>query len=175
MFVRTLITVSFIALAASQVPAVLQLLHPSQEMATTTQPATSTATATPASAAPPGQTMLKAGPGGHYAGSFRMNGKQVDGMIDTGASLVAINETTARRLGFSAATLDFKYPIDTANGATQAAHVVLDRIEIGSVRVRNVDAFVLKDKQLSSSLIGMSFLKKLKSYSAGGGTLRLVQ
>ncbi|WP_159945968.1 TIGR02281 family clan AA aspartic protease [Rhizobium sp. 18065] len=171
MFVRTLITVSFIAMAASQVPTVWQALQakrmPQQDVASPP--------VTPASTAPPGQTVLKAGPGGHYAGSFRMNGKQVDGMIDTGASLVAINETTARRLGFSAAALDFKYPISTANGTTQAAHVVIDRIEIGSVRVRGIDAFVLKDKQLSSSLIGMSFLKKLKSYSAGDGTLRLVQ
>lgn len=169
MFVRTLITVSLIAMAASQVPTVLLMLHPAPEQTATSQ------AARPASTTPPGQMVLKAGPGGHYAGSFRMNGKPVDGMIDTGASLVAINETTARRLGFAGASLDFKYPINTANGTTQAAHVVIDRIEIGSVRVRDVDAFVLRDKQLSSSLIGMSFLKKLKSYSAGEGTLRLIQ
>lgn len=174
MFVRTLITVSFIALAASQVPAVWQMSDQSRIVAADKDTGRDRPAATPASASP-GQTVLKAVQGGHFAGSFRMNGKQVDGMIDTGASAVAINESTARRLGFSPASLDYKYSVGTANGTTQAAHVVLNRIEIGSIRVRDVDAFVLKDKALSSTLIGMSFLKKLKSYTADGGTLRLVQ
>lgn len=168
MFVRTLITVSFIAMAASQVPTAWQLLQRPQSRTAEVESIAPVSTSL-------GQTVLKAGPGGHYSASFRMNGKQVDGMIDTGATVVAINETTARRLGYSAASLDFRYPVSTANGSTQAAHVVLDRIEIGSVRVRDVDALVLRDKQLSSSLIGMSFLKKLKSYAVKDNTLRLVQ
>ena len=51
--------------------------------------------------------------------------------FDTGASLVAINVSTARRLGFSPAALDFQHQVRTANGSTKAAYVVLDRIEIG--------------------------------------------
>jgi aspartyl protease family protein len=94
-------------------------------------------------------------------------------MVDTGASLVAINETTARRIGVSIASLDFKYPISTANGETRAAHIRLQRVEIGSVRVEDVDAFVLRDKALSGTLIGMSFLKRLGAYSAEGDRLRL--
>jgi aspartyl protease family protein len=115
------------------------------------------------------------GPGGHYAGTFKMNGKPIQAMVDTGASLVAINVSTARRLGFSPAALDFSYGVNTANGSIKAAHVVLDRIEVGSIRVRDVDAFVLKDEALSSTLIGMSFLQKLKSYSAEQRVMRLVQ
>jgi aspartyl protease family protein len=104
-----------------------------------------------------------------------MNGKAVDGLVDTGASLVAINESTARKLGFGANGLDFRYTVNTANGGTEAAHVVLDRIEIGGVRVKDVDAFVLRDKALASTLVGMSFLKKLKSFQVEGGNLKLIQ
>ncbi len=75
--------------------------------------------------------------------------------------MIALNESTARRLGFGGNALDFRYDVDTANGRTKAAKVTLDRVELDDVRVRDVQALVLKDEALSSSLIGMSFLKKL--------------
>ena len=87
---------------------------------------------------------------------------------------MAINESTARKLGFGANSLDFRYSVNTANGKTSAAHVVLDRIEIGTVRVREVDAFVLRDDALGDTLVGMSFLKKLRSYQVKGNSLTLV-
>lgn len=111
---------------------------------------------------------------GHYSGTFRMNGKPVEGLVDTGASLVSIPESVARRLGFSAATLDFRHPISTANGQTKGALVTLDRIEIGQVRVRNVTALVLKDEALSTTLIGNTFLKQLSAYKVEGGRMKLV-
>ena len=46
-----------------------------------------------------GSVKLKAGPGGHFVAEFRMNGKGVTALVDTGASSVAINKSTAKRLG----------------------------------------------------------------------------
>lgn len=120
-----------------------------------------------------GKVTVKADKRGHFLATFRLNGKDVDGIVDTGASVIAINETTARRLGFTAARTDFKYPINTANGQTIAAHVVLERVEIGTIRVKDVDAFVLKDDALSDTLIGLSFLRRLNSYSVADGVLKL--
>jgi aspartyl protease family protein len=122
-----------------------------------------------------GNVRLPADRQGHYTADFRINGKPVSGVIDTGATLVAINETTARSLGFGAADLDFRNPVNTANGTTKAALVRLDRIEIGSIRVRDVDAMVMRDASLSSTLIGVSFLKRLASYSVADGSLHLRQ
>jgi aspartyl protease family protein len=99
----------------------------------------------------------------------------VQGLIDTGATYVALNESFARRLGYTGNQLDFRYSVDTANGKTKAAHVTLDRVEIGGIRVRDVEAFVLKDGALSSTLVGMSFLRKLASYSVADGSLSLKQ
>ncbi|MBR0557457.1 TIGR02281 family clan AA aspartic protease [Ciceribacter sp. L1K23] len=121
----------------------------------------------------PGRVTLKADERGHFLATFKLNGKDVDGIVDTGASVIAINESTARRLGFTAARTDFKYPISTANGQTVAAHVVLDRVEIGSIRVKDVDAFVLKDAALSDTLIGLSFLRRLHSYAVADDVLKL--
>ncbi|MOA63383.1 hypothetical protein D3C78_1890910 [compost metagenome] len=50
---------------------------------------------------------------------------------------------------------------------------MLDRVEIGNVLVRDVDAMVLRDEALSTTLVGMSFLTKLKSYQVKGGSLTL--
>lgn len=171
MLVRTLVFVSVAVVLATQVP---RFLDKDGEAAPTMVPATDAVAPTPTSL-PSGVALLKADGRGHYIGSFRMNGKPVEGLVDTGASLVAINETTARRLGISIAGLDFKYAISTANGRTDAARVTLQRIEIGTVRVEKVEAFVLRDKALSNTLIGMSFLKRLSAYAAEGDTMRLTR
>jgi len=122
-----------------------------------------------------GNVQLKADTQGHYSGDFKINGKTVPGLIDTGATYVALNETTARRLGYSVGALDFRNVINTANGQTKAAYLKLDRVEIGGIRVRDVDALVLRDEALNSTLIGVSFLKKLASYSVEDGALSLAQ
>jgi clan AA aspartic protease (TIGR02281 family) len=85
------------------------------------------------------------------------------------------HETAARRLGFTGNGLDFRYTVNTANGGTEAAHVVLDRVEIGSIRVAGVDALVLHDKALTGMLVGMTFLQKLKSYQVADGQMTLAQ
>ncbi len=170
MLLRTAIFAAVVALVATQIPSLLQ--HVGEETSTPA-PAEETAAAPKAVSAPPGSTILQADGRGHFTGTFRINGKTVSGLVDTGASLVAINESTARKLGFGVNGLDFRYAVNTANGKTDAAQVVLDRIEIGNVRVRDVEAFVLRDKALGGTLVGMSFLKKLKSYQVKGDSLTL--
>ncbi|THV24066.1 TIGR02281 family clan AA aspartic protease [Peteryoungia ipomoeae] len=171
MFARTLFTVLLLTLSATQWPTLATRVHDMLDKGDVGVDERGQL----ASASAGGQTVLAMGKNGHYNGTFRMNGKAVDAMVDTGASLIAINVSTARRLGFPPSSLDFKHSAETANGRIKAAHVVLERVEIGSVRVRDVDAFVLEDAALSSTLVGMSFLSKLKSYTADKRSLRLVQ
>ena len=118
--------------------------------------------------------IVKANAAGHFAGRFRLNGKTIDAMIDTGATFVALNEETARRLGISPDKLRYRFQVSTANGTAQAARVVLNSVEIGTVRVRNVDALVLRDTSLDSVLIGMSFMRKLSTWTVEGDQMRLV-
>jgi aspartyl protease family protein len=112
---------------------------------------------------------------GHFIGEFRLNGRAAEAMIDTGASAVAINRSTARRIGLSPANSDFIHPVSTANGTTHAAQVLINRIEIGGIAVRDVPALVLEDTALSGTLIGMSFLSKLRRYQVENGRLFLEQ
>lgn len=118
--------------------------------------------------------VLKSNEAGHFEGKFRFNGKPIQAMIDTGATFVTMNESDARSLGYGGNDLTFKYDVMTANGKVKAARVQLKSIEIGTVAVRNVDALVVRGKQLNFPLIGMSFMKKLSSYTADGDEMRLI-
>lgn len=159
MLMRSLIFVFLSSLVALQMSSAFDAFPPKSGQAS--------ALPVPASTAPlPGVSVLKADAQGHYRATFKVNGKPIKGMVDTGASLVAINESTARRLGYGAVSLDFRFPVATANGNTKAALVRLKRVEIGSIRIDDVDAFVMRDEALSDTLIGMSFLKRLSGYSS---------
>lgn len=172
MLVRTVIFASVAAVLATQIPTLVG--KRSGEVVASANFVTGNAEQGRATAS--GGTMrLRADAQGHYSGDFRINGRQVQGLIDTGATYVALNESFARRLGYTGNQLDFRYSVDTANGKTKAAHVTLDRVEIGGIRVRDVEAFVLKDGALSSTLVGVSFLRKLASYSVADGSLSLKQ
>ncbi len=112
---------------------------------------------------------------GHFNADFRLNGRNVDAMIDTGATLVAMNASTARRAGIKVMPADFKYKVRTANGETRAAGVTIDKLQIGRILVEDVEAVVLDDKALDGTLIGVSFLKRLAKYQVENNTLLLVQ
>ncbi|RUU68529.1 TIGR02281 family clan AA aspartic protease, partial [Mesorhizobium sp. M7A.T.Ca.TU.009.01.1.2] len=101
--------------------------------------------------------------------------RQVDGMIDTGATLVAINMSTARRIGLSLNASDFSHEVNTANGTIKAAVAMIDRLQIGNITVNDVQTIVLDDRALRTNLIGMSFLNRLDKYQVENGTLLLVQ
>lgn len=110
---------------------------------------------------------------GHFVADFRLNGRPVKGVVDTGATFIAVNESTARSIGLRLSGTDFTYEVNTANGRTKAARVTLDRVEIGQIRVAGVDAFVLKDAALGGTLVGMSFMSRLGSYRVEGSTLHM--
>ncbi|WFP65054.1 MULTISPECIES: TIGR02281 family clan AA aspartic protease [unclassified Mesorhizobium] len=121
------------------------------------------------------QVLVNADERGHFTSAFKLNGRQIDGMIDTGATLVAINTSTARRIGISLNQSDFSQQVNTANGAIKAAVVTVDHLQIGKISIDNVQAVVLDDRALQTNLIGMSFLQRLQKYEVQNGALLLVQ
>lgn len=112
---------------------------------------------------------------GHFATDGRIDGQRVDFMVDTGASLVALNETSAASFGLRPARSDYNATVMTANGTIKAARAHLAMIELGSLVVRDVDAMVLPDEALSENLLGLSFLSKLKRFEYANGRLVLEQ
>ena len=112
---------------------------------------------------------------GHYVTDVRMNNRKVKVLVDTGATMVAMSESTARKIGIRLKPADFKYNVNTANGVAKMASVTIKEISIGNIRVKNVRAGVSKDGGLSTTLLGMSFLNKLRRFEVRGDTLLLEQ
>jgi len=118
-------------------------------------------------------TELKADTRGHFIVQAEINGRDIWVMVDTGATAVALSYEDAREAGLKPGSLDFNIPINTANGVGMAARVKLDRVEIDGVRVYDVDGVVLPEGALHGSLLGMSFLSRLRSFKVEDSVLYL--
>jgi aspartyl protease family protein len=95
-------------------------------------------------------------------------------ILDTGASDVMLTPADARRLGFDPAALAYTRCYLTANDAVMGAPVVLTTLDIGPIHMNDVAASVL-EKPGDMSLLGMSFLRRLKGYQVQGSNLILTQ
>jgi len=92
---------------------------------------------------------------GHYEAEGTINGQAVTFLVDTGATDVALPESTARALG-----LDFgpRVRVMTAAGPANAWVTRLDEVSVGGIRRRNVRASITTG-EFNGILLGMSFLK----------------
>jgi aspartyl protease family protein len=112
---------------------------------------------------------------GHFLTDARIDGQRIDFMVDTGASVVALNEKSAARFGLRPSRGDYNATVSTANGTIKAARTRIDMMDVGGLIVRDVDAMVLPDEALSENLLGLSFLSKLKRFEYANGRLVLEQ
>jgi aspartyl protease family protein len=112
---------------------------------------------------------------GHFETEGRIDGQRIGFMVDTGASVIALNESSAARFGLRPARGDYKATVTTANGTIKAAPTRLAMVDIGGLVVRDVEAMVLPDEALSENLLGLSFLSKLRRFEYANGTLVLEQ
>ncbi|HXV31792.1 MAG TPA: TIGR02281 family clan AA aspartic protease [Sinorhizobium sp.] len=174
MFTRLIAFAGVVAALALVVPELASNYLSRQGQTASSPQAPSPVTATASYASGKG-VVLEADRSGHFIGTFRINGRSEVGLVDTGASMIAINTSAARRFGIGVGSLSFDARAQTANGVVEAAHVSLDRVEIGGILLKNVDAMVLPDKALSGTLVGMSFLSRLSSYRVENGALHLVK
>jgi aspartyl protease family protein len=111
---------------------------------------------------------------GEFAIAGRVNAARVTFLFDTGASAVVLTAEDARRAGVETSRLVFDVPVATANGGAMAAEVRLDQVAVGPIVMRNVPALVARRGALDESLLGMSFLERLKSYTVERDRLVMV-
>ncbi len=119
--------------------------------------------------------VIAPGRNGHFQVEGRVDGRRIDFMVDTGASVIALTERDAAMLGIHPAESDYVAAVRTANGTVRAAPVELNMVEIEDLVVHNVAAMVLPDSALSDNLLGLSFLSRLHRYEYADGKLVLEQ
>lgn len=106
------------------------------------------------------QIVIPAATGGHFITEGSIDGKTVEFMVDTGATVVGISQSEADRIG-----LKYKDapPVtgNTANGLVTGRQVTLALVRVGDVQVRDVDAAVLP-LPMPHVLLGNSFLNRFR-------------
>ena len=118
---------------------------------------------------------VTSGRDGHFRIDARVEGRHIDFLVDTGASLVVLRESSAATAGIHPMPRDYTATVTTANGNLKAAPAKLSRIQVGDITVFDVMALVLPDEALSQNLLGVSFLSKLRRYEYANGRMILEQ
>ena len=106
--------------------------------------------------------VLTTGSGGHFLSQGTINGRAVQFMVDTGASMIGMGVTEAERVG-----LDYKagrqVRMQTANGVSSGWLVKLASVRIGDVELYEVDA-VVGAQSMPYVLLGNSFLSRFQMH-----------
>jgi aspartyl protease family protein len=110
---------------------------------------------------------------GPFVARANVNGADVSMLVDTGASSVVLKSADAERAGIDLKALRFTIAVDTANGTSFCAPVRLRNIAVGGIAFQGVEALVAQPGNLKESLLGMNFLRRLRSYDFSGDFLTL--
>ena len=102
---------------------------------------------------------IKADAMGMYKISGQINGKTVEFLVDTGATLVSMSSDLAKQLKIKYEN-GKKVQMMTAKGPSIAYVVELNKVKVGDIELYNITGSVSDDMTMST-LLGMSFLGKL--------------
>jgi aspartyl protease family protein len=123
----------------------------------------------------PRSVIIAPSTGGHFRVDGRIDGRRIEFMVDTGASVIALTQRDAATLGIHPAEHDYVALVRTANGLVRVAPIELGMVEINDIVVRNVAAVVMPPGLASDNLLGLSFLSRLHRFEYADGKLVLEQ
>ena len=113
----------------------------------------------------PAVISLTADARGHFMTSGSINSATARFMVDTGATMVAMGASDARR-----ANIDYARgqsgSMMTANGAVRVWRVTINSLRIGDVALSGIDA-VVQEHDMPIVLLGMSFLNRMEMQRSG--------
>jgi len=96
----------------------------------------------------------------HIQGSI--NGYTMRFLVDTGATVIAMNEVQGKRLGIDYKLSGKQIFVSTASGVSKAYGVNLDVVKIGEIKINNVQAVIIEGGFPTEVLLGMSFLGRVQ-------------
>ena len=120
-----------------------------------------------------GETRVPLAVDGHYWLRAEVNGVPVDFLVDTGATLTAVNADTAEEVGIEPRRGGLPIQLNTANGSVAAQLGTIEELRFGNVAARGLDA-VIAPNLGDTNVIGMNLLSRLKGWRVEEGELILV-
>jgi aspartyl protease family protein len=119
-----------------------------------------------------GETVrIRMSPDGHFWARATINGVERRMLIDSGATVSAISEDTARAAGIDFAT-GRPVRVSTANGTVDARRAQVQRVTVGPLATEDLTVFVAANFG-ELDVLGMNFLSRLRSWRVEGNVLIL--
>lgn len=111
---------------------------------------------------------------GHFYAMLQINGKNVEFVVDTGATSILLSQKDAKHIGINPDELTYWGQAQTANGKVKTASVDLGIVHLGDITDYDLKALV-NAGQLDESLLGMEYLNLFSEFKISGDTLTLVR
>jgi len=112
---------------------------------------------------------------GQFSARGSVQGAPVVFLVDTGASDIVLSNADALRAGIDTATLAYNIPVSTANGMTTSARQTIDNLSIGPIVHERISVMIARRGDLESSLLGMNFINRLRSFEIRGDRMILTE
>lgn len=125
----------------------------------------------PAQVAQGDTVRIRLSPDGHFWARASINGVQRRMLIDSGATVSAISEETARAADIAYEN-GSRVQVSTANGAVDARRAQIRRVDVGPLGTDDLTVFVASNFG-DLDVLGMNFLSRLKSWRVEGNVLIL--
>jgi aspartyl protease family protein len=109
---------------------------------------------------------------GHFWIRAELNGHQADLMIDSGATITAVNSDTARNAKLDLDPVDESVELNTANGVIKARTAKVKALTVGDLAIGDHDV-VVSDGFGKTNVAGMNFLDSFASWSVTGDVMTL--
>lgn len=120
-----------------------------------------------------GEVRIRMSPDGHFWARATINGVERRMLVDSGATITAISEDTAKAAAVGSGTSLVPVVLQTANGLAQARTGSVKRLELGSITARDLKV-AISPALGDMNVLGMNFLSDLASWRVEGRTLILV-
>ena len=106
---------------------------------------------------------------GHFYADAQVNGTTIRFLVDTGASMVVLTREDAQRAGIQLPSA--RAMAMGVGGPIEVIPVTLDRIAVGGIEARGVEAAIADETPVS--LLGQSYLQRVGSVEIRGDTMVL--
>lgn len=119
------------------------------------------------------EVRIRMAPDGHFWAQAAINGVERRMLVDSGATVTALSERTARLASVDRGASLLPVVMRTANGMARAETGTIRTLTLGGIDARNLKV-VISASLGTTDVLGMNFLSRLASWRVDGRTLVLV-
>lgn len=115
---------------------------------------------------------LTRGDDGHFQVQARVNGKAINFLVDSGATVTSMSTETADAVGLEYDRGSIPVLLETANGQTTAWRGKIASFDVGGIISKDHTVFIGEGLG-ETNLLGMNFLDELASWKVEGNVMTL--